>query len=278
MVMLWIWLAIGLLSAYQAALSDYFLKNEDIYQLDAYTWESRAFREMRLGEVFLAGCEGGLDLDCLTTLMIGQSYDLTHLTKEELDRWSLQKAVILARKPIEYRKLKNAYKMVFADIGCFPVPASIGEGAAPVTYEDSFLEARTYGGEHLHEGCDILGDGAPRGTYPVLSMTGGTVEEVGWSEKDGWRIGVRAPSGAYFYYAHLYGYGEEWEVGDLVVPGSHLGYMGDSGYGVQEGTVGNLEIRLHVGIFISTDHYESLSINPYWVLRYSERSLREVDR
>lgn len=55
MVMLWIWLAIGLLSAYQAALSDYFLKNEDIYQLDAYTWESRAFREMRLGEVFLAG-------------------------------------------------------------------------------------------------------------------------------------------------------------------------------------------------------------------------------
>ena len=67
-------------------------------------------------------------------------------------------------------------------------------------------------------------------------------------------------------------------MGDLVVPGSHLGYMGDSGYGVQEGTVGNLEIRLHVGIFISTDHYESLSIDPYWVLRYSERSLREVDR
>ncbi len=277
MYMLWIWLAIGLLSAYQAALSDYFLKNQDLYQLDAYTWETRAFRAMELGDCFLAGCEGGIDLDRLTTLMIGQGYDLTRLTKEDMDDQLQKKPLIQARKPIEYQKLKNAYKMVFADIACFPIP-STREGPAPVAYADSFLEPRTYGGEHLHEGCDILGEDAPRGFYPVLSMTGGTVEDVGWAEKDGWRIGIRAPSGAYFYYAHLYGYGEDWKTGDQVFPGSHLGYMGDSGYGVQEGTVGNLEVCLHVGIFIPTDHHKSLSIDPYWVLRYSERFTRSVDR
>ena len=41
------------------------------------------------------------------------------------------------------------------------------------------------------------------GYYPVVSMTDGVVTEKGWLEKGGWRIGITAPTGAYFYYAHL---------------------------------------------------------------------------
>lgn len=108
-------------------------------------------------------------------------------------------------------------------------------------------------------------------------MTGGTVEQVGWLEKGGWRIGIRAPLGAYFYYAHLYQYAQKWQIGDKVEPGTLLGYMGDSGYGVQEGTVGNFAVHLHLGIYLMTDHYQEISINPYWVLRYSERFMRKAD-
>ncbi len=65
-------------------------------------------------------------------------------------------------------------------------------------------------------------------------------------------------------------------MGDKVEPGTLLGYMGDSGYGVQEGTVGNFEVHLHLGIYLKTDHYDELSINPYWVLRYSEKFMRQA--
>ena len=68
------------------------------------------------------------------------------------------------------------------------------------------------------------------GYYPVVSMTDGVVTEKGWLEKGGWRIGITAPTGAYFYYAHLDSYAE-LEKGDPVKAGDLLGYMGDSGYG-----------------------------------------------
>ena len=61
------------------------------------------------------------------------------------------------------------------------------------------------------------------------------------------------------------------KVGDKVKAGSLLGYMGDSGYGKQENTVGNFAVHLHLGIYIRTDHYEELSVNPYWILKYLEK-------
>ncbi len=275
MHMIWIWSAILLLSVYQTAFLDGLLDHPGSYPLDGYTWESEAFRNMQMGEC-LSG-QPNLDLDCLTALMVSHDYDLSQLKEEEISGWEGLKASICQQKPVEYRKLRQAYQAVFADISCFPIPASLRprEGSF-VSYQDDFLAPRTYGGERRHEGCDILGNGAARGFYPVLSMTGGQVEQVGWLEKGGWRIGIRAPCGAYFYYAHLYGYGQEWAVGDKVEPGMLLGYMGDSGYGVQEGTVGNFEVHLHLGIYLKTDHYDELSINPYWVLRYSEKFMRQA--
>ena len=78
-------------------------------------------------------------------------------------------------------------------------------------------------------------------------MTDGVVTEKGWLEKGGWRIGITAPTGAYFYYAHLDSYAE-LEKGDPVKAGDLLGYMGDSGYG-EEGTTG-VSVHLHLGIYL----------------------------
>ena len=121
------------------------------------------------------------------------------------------------------------------------------------------------------EGCDIMGTERPRGYYPVVSMSDGVVEKVGWLEKGGWRIGIRAPGGAYLYYAHLYGYSREWQEGDAVKAGELLGFMGDTGYSTVEGTTGNFEVHLHVGIYMKTDHEDEMSINPYWVLKYLQK-------
>ncbi len=47
-------------------------------------------------------------------------------------------------------------------------------------YEDTWLEERNYGGTRKHEGCDIFGSNEKPGYYPVLSITDGIVEKVGW--------------------------------------------------------------------------------------------------
>lgn len=275
MHMIWFWISILLLGAYQASLTEYLLINPEYYQLDAYTWESEDFRRISLGEMM--STLPSLDYDLLAACMVEKQYNLEDITRKELEHARQWKTSILQVKPVEFKKLSNGYAAVFSDISCFPVPVSTRKETPFVTYADSYGSPRSYGGERSHEGCDIMGNARPRGFYPVLSMTGGVIEQVGWLEKGGWRIGVRAPAGAYFYYAHLYRYATEWKVGDVVFPGTLLGYMGDSGYGIQEGTIGNFDVHLHLGIYLRTDHYEEMSVDPYWVLRYSERFMRQAD-
>ena len=106
-----------------------------------------------------------------------------------------------------------------------------------------------------------------RGLYPIVSMTDGVVENKGWLEKGGYRIGIKAPSGAYFYYAHLDSYAK-LEIGDEIKAGDIRGFMGDSGYG-PEGTTGKFPVHLHLGIYIYPEG-EEISVNPYWVLRWVE--------
>ena len=74
----------------------------------------------------------------------------------------------------------------------------------------------------------------------------------------------------YIYYAHLNRYARDWKAGDSVAAGELLGYMGDSGYG-EKGTVGEFPVHLHLGIYMETDHYDEMSVNPYWLLRFLEK-------
>ncbi len=109
-----------------------------------------------------------------------------------------------------------------------------------------------------------------RRIYPVVSMTDGVVEKMGWLELGGWRIGIRAPHGGYFYYAHLSSYAD-LEIGDTVSAGEFLGFMGDTGYGTTEGTCGKFPVHLHLGIYLDINGQE-ISVNPYFVLKFTEDS------
>ena len=158
---------------------------------------------------------------------------------------------------------------IWDDVKYFPIAESTNDPKLTVSYTNSWMGERNYGGKRGHEGCDIMANKNERGLYPVLSMTDGVVEKKGWLEKGGYRIGIKAPGGAYFYYAHLDSYAE-LNVGDEVKAGDVLGFMGDSGYG-PEGTVGQFAVHLHLGIYIYPNDIET-SVNPYWVLRYIEKS------
>jgi murein DD-endopeptidase MepM/ murein hydrolase activator NlpD len=166
-----------------------------------------------------------------------------------------------------YNKYIETTKAIWNDVKYFPVPEFTADKSMMVNYANSWMSERTYGGERGHEGTDIMASKNERGLYPIISMTDGVVSKKGWLDKGGYRIGILAPSGAYFYYAHLESYANI-NVGDKVKAGEILGFMGDSGYG-PEGTTGKFAVHLHLGIYIYPNEKE-MSINPYWVLRYIE--------
>lgn len=160
-------------------------------------------------------------------------------------------------------------RAIWNDVKYFPIPQSLDDTEDKISYVDSWMFERNYGGKRGHEGIDIMAEKNMPGYYPVVSMTDGVVTEKGWLEKGGWRIGITAPTGAYFYYAHLDSYAE-LEKGDPVKAGDLLGYMGDSGYG-EEGTTGEFPVHLHLGIYLK-EGTEEISVNPYPVLRYAENA------
>ena len=160
-------------------------------------------------------------------------------------------------------------RAIWNDVKYFPIPQSQDDTEDKISYVDSWMFERNYGGKRGHEGTDIMAEKNMPGYYPVVSMTDGVVTEKGWLEKGGWRIGITAPTGAYFYYAHLDSYAE-LEKGDPVKAGDLLGYMGDSGYG-EEGTTGEFPVHLHLGIYLK-EGTEEISVNPYPVLRYAENA------
>ena len=166
----------------------------------------------------------------------------------------------------------TAYEQaIWHDIVYFPIPAERG-GILHVSFENSWMSQRTFGGKRGHEGTDIMASYNQRGHYPVVSISDGIVEKTGWLPQGGYRIGIRSPSGAYFYYAHLYDYAEGISEGCNVKAGELLGFMGDSGYG-EEGTVGKFDVHLHMGIYLNDEKGEEFSINSYWIMKYLEDKL-----
>ncbi len=166
---------------------------------------------------------------------------------------------------------EDALNAVWEDIVYFPVPTSAYDKERySVSFADSWMDSRKFGGERVHEGCDIMAALNKRGRYPVLSISDGYVEKMGWLRLGGYRIGVRSQHGVYFYYAHLSDYAPELETGDEVKAGQLLGFMGDTGYSETEGTTGYFPVHLHVGIYLDDGNGEEQSYNPYPFLKELE--------
>lgn len=170
------------------------------------------------------------------------------------------------------REFYELYENIWKDLVYFPIPESTENEEAVVSYENSWMFERTYGGTYGHEGTDLMAGLQEPGYYPVVSISDGVVEKIGWLEKGGWRIGIRSIHDVYFYYAHLDSYAEEWKPGDVVQAGQLLGFMGDTGYGKTEGTRGKFPVHLHLGIYIQTEEIPELAVNPYWFLKYLEEN------
>ena len=158
---------------------------------------------------------------------------------------------------------------VLSDLVYFPLAADLSEPNI-CAYEDSWQNARTFGGDRKHEGTDLMTATNERGIYPVVSMTEGTIEQLGWLKLGGWRIGIRSSSGVYYYYAHLESYAPDLIEGMAVKAGQFLGFAGDSGYGTK-GTTGQFDVHLHVGIYVPGDHGDE-PVNPYLYLKEIEHS------
>lgn len=178
------------------------------------------------------------------------------------DTWHLNCKVRGLRRQL-YEYYSNIYFDIVSDLSCFPVEKSYIQ---QVNYVDSWYGERTFGGNRLHEGTDIMSGSNIPGEIPVVSMTDGTIQNIGWLTLGGWRIGIKSESGIYYYYAHLDSYAPNLTVGDSVTAGQFLGFMGNSGYG-EEGTTGMFDVHLHLGIYMYDEAGTEISINPYPFLR-----------
>lgn len=265
-----LWLvALLLVSAYSvSSLTDSLWIQGKIRNLGILDTESAAFRRQELTQSALdhveetAGESGLSTGELLSVWMPEYGYSLDGSELLDMENYELWKKRYLQVRPEEFASLTAGYRAIWDDVKYFPAPDGM-------SYENSWMYLRTYGGERGHEGTDLMPPKNRSGYYPIYSMTEGTVEKMGWLPKGGWRIGIRSPGGAYFYYAHLDSYAEGLQEGDEVRAGQMLGYMGDTGYG-EEGTRGQFDVHLHLGIYIKTRRFEEISVNPYWILRSVE--------
>lgn len=240
-----------------------------VMNLSLSSTQTDVFRKQQMNEEVLerlkeVSSEEEISKGSLLAVWMPQTrFSLTDTKILTTDNYLLWSGYLTKYREEAYTELLNSYQAIWDDLVYFPTDAD-------VTYEDSWMYERTYGGERGHEGTDLMPPKNVRGKYPILSMTDGVVEKIGWLEKGGYRIGIRSPHGGYFYYAHLSSYGSTYNVGDTVRAGDLLGFMGDTGYSEVEGTTGKFDVHLHLGIYIHTALQEEISVNPYWILKYLE--------
>lgn len=192
-----------------------------------------------------------------TTMLMGEF---------EPEKMWTDNSAFLKYKKEEFYTIQKCYEAVWADVIYFPIPSR------DISFENGWMEPREYGGKRYHEGTDLFGKIKQAGYYPVVSMTDGVVEQIGWLPLGGYRIGIRSPHGGYFYYAHFSQYEKDFLKGEEIKAGDILGYMGNTGYGPL-GTSGEFPVHLHVGIYLTTSFDQEMSVNPYWVLKAVQKKI-----
>ena len=217
-----------LLSTGQSLLSGWRVREVFLRKLPENPVETAAFRQLSVGEENLRQLkefsdQGKISMETgLAAWMTEEEFSLDGREKISREELAGKAKLLEEKRASDFSALREAYRAVFGDLEYFPVPRpSGGEDAA--VFEDTFGASRTYGGQRTHEGTDLFGSKNISGYYPVVSVTDGVVEKVGWLPLGGWRIGIRSPSGGYFYYAHLDSYSRDFQEGDSVRAGELLG-------------------------------------------------------
>ena len=133
------------------------------------------------------------------------------------------------------------------------------------THYKDFGNSRSYGFKRTHLGNDLMGS---IGT-PIIAVESGIVEQLGWNQYGGWRIGIRSFDGKrYYYYAHLrkdHPYVAGLEKGDTIKAGDVIGYLGMTGYSIKE-NVNNINVaHLHFGMQLIFHESQVDSPNEIWI-------------
>ena len=158
----------------------------------------------------------------------------------------------------------------------------IAEGYGYSHYDD-FGVSRSYGYRRRHLGNDLLGE---TGT-PIIAVESGIVEQAGWNQYGGWRIGIRSFDGKrYYYYAHLrkdHPFCGELKPGDLVRGGDVIGYLGMTGYSATENVNGMSVPHLHFGMQLIFDESQregngEIWIDVYQIVKFLARNRATVYR
>ncbi|WP_020063095.1 M23 family metallopeptidase [Bacillus sp. 123MFChir2] len=162
-----------------------------------------------------------------------------------------------------YARMYKQYNRIDLEGNAFPLPIHSNH-----SYRSTFGAKRSFGGRRMHEGTDIFaGHGVP-----VRSTCYGIIETKGWNRLGGWRIGIRDLYNNYHYYAHLGGFSKEIQLGQIIEPGTVLGFVGSTGYG-PPGTAGKFPPHLHFGLY-KDNGYTEWAFDPYMHLSLWERKER----
>lgn len=164
----------------------------------------------------------------------------------------------------QYANIYKHYNRLDIEGNVFPLPIRSNH-----SYRSTFGDKRSFGGRRMHEGTDIF---APYGV-PVRSTCFGTIELKGWNRLGGWRVGIRDMQNNYHYFAHLGGFSKELHVGQIVEPGTIIGYVGSTGYG-PPGTSGKFPPHLHYGLY-KDNGISEWAFDPYAHLSNWERQERQ---
>ncbi len=200
------------------------------------------------------------DLDVLTTITKFLSrYGFSH-EDFRIGLWKYYKRDRAVQTIDQFARVYAKYQTLDFDRHAFPIPKRY-----EYSYNDTWGQARGWGGRRIHEGTDIFADYST----PVLSTSYGVIEMLGWNRYGGWRIGFRDMNNVYHYYAHLSSFRKGLKIGDIVEPGQVIGYVGSSGYG-KPGTSGKFPPHLHYGMYKDTGNNE-WSFDPYPYLKRWER-------
>ncbi|WP_407272550.1 M23 family metallopeptidase [Radiobacillus sp. PE A8.2] len=178
--------------------------------------------------------------------------------------WRYYQRDLSVQTIINIAKVYKTFDTIALNDNDFPIPLQHN-----YSYRNTWGDARGFGGRRIHEGTDIFANYG----VPVKSTTYGVVEMKGWNRFGGWRIGIRDIRSNYHYYAHLNGYQEGLEVGDVVKPGDVIGSVGATGYG-PPGTSGKFPPHLHYGMY-KDNGYSEWSFDPYPYLKRWEQQARK---
>lgn len=198
-----------------------------------------------------------------TLLTIGTYLQQFGYTEQDIKTalWHYYKRELTVLSIMNYAKLFKKYQSITFDTTAFPIPKGYN-----YSYRNTWGDARGFGGRRIHEGTDIFAD---YGT-PVRSTQYGVVELKGWNKYGGWRIGIRDIYNRYHYFAHLNGFAEGIEVGDIVEAGQTIGSVGSSGYGLQE--LQESFLPIYIMAYIKMTEKKEWSFDPYPYLKKWERN------